>query len=107
VNYLVLHVRPYSFRDDSNRLVEGASVTYLDLSNEPDEGEKGFAPLTITATTDKARGFTEVPGYYDLSFSQRRGAKGRPQIVFDRARLVTGVDFGMEVLTDTQSQIEI
>jgi hypothetical protein len=99
MNYLVLHVRPYSFRDDGNRLVEGASLTYLDLSNEPDEGEKGFAPLTITATTEKARSFTEVPGYYELSFSQRRGAKGRPQIVFDRARLVAGADFGLGALT--------
>lgn len=100
MNYLVLHVRPYSFRDDNNKLVEGASVTYLDLTNEPDEGEKGFAPLTITASTDKTKSFTEVPGYYELGFSQRRGAKGRPQIVFDRAKLVMGADFGLEVLTD-------
>lgn len=99
MNYLVLHVRPYSFRDDNNRLVEGASVTYLDLTNEPDEGEKGFAPLTITAPTEKAKSFTEVPGYYELNFSQRRGAKGRPQIVFDRARLVMGADFSLEALT--------
>ena len=99
MNYLVLHVRPYSFRDDSNRLVEGASVTYLDFTNEPDDGEKGFAPLTITATPEKVRGFTDVPGYYELSFSQRRGAKGRPQIVFDRAKLVLPADFNLEVLT--------
>lgn len=99
MNYLVLHVRPYSFRDDNNRLVEGASVTYLDLTNEPDEGEKGFAPLTITAPTEKAKSFTEVPGYYDLNFSQRRGAKGRPQIVFDRAKLIMGAEFKLETLT--------
>lgn len=41
MTYLVIHVRPYSFRDDGNKLVEGASITYLDLDNEPDEGEKG------------------------------------------------------------------
>jgi hypothetical protein len=98
VNYFVLHVRPYSFRDDSNRLVEGASVTYLDLTNEPDEGEKGFAPLTISASPEKLKAFTEVPGYYELNFSQRRGAKGRPQIVFDRARLVAGAELSLEHL---------
>jgi hypothetical protein len=99
VKYLVLHVRPYSFRDDSNRLVEGASVTYLDLTNEPDKGEKGYAPLTISAPSDKVKGFTEVPGFYELSFSQRRGAKGRPQIVFDRARLVAGAELSLDHLT--------
>ncbi len=99
MNYLVLNVREYRFNDDSGKKVEGATVTYLDLSNEPGDGEKGYAPLSISASSDKVRDFTEVPGFYDMSFSQRRGAKGRPQIVFDRARLVTGVDFGTEVLT--------
>jgi hypothetical protein len=95
MNYLVLNVREYNFKDDNDKRVEGATVTYLDLSNEPGEGEKGFAPLTISATPDKARGFTEVPGYYEMSFTQRRGAKGRPQIVFDRARLVAPTDFNL------------
>lgn len=96
MNYLVLNVREYSFKDDNGKRVEGATVTYLDLSNEPGEGEKGYAPLSISATPEKSRDFTEVPGYYDLSFSQRRGAKGRPQIVFDRARLVSAVDFDLK-----------
>jgi hypothetical protein len=99
VNYLVLNVREYSFKDDNNRNVEGATVTYLDLTNEPGEGEKGYAPLSISATTDKLRDFTEVPGYYDMSFGQRRGAKGRPQIVFDRARLISAVDFNLKVVS--------
>ncbi len=96
MNFLVLNVREYSFKDDAGKRVEGATITYLDLSNEPDENEKGFAPLTVSASSEKARDFTTVPGYYDLSFTQRRGAKGRAQIVFDRARLVAAVDFGLE-----------
>lgn len=96
MNFLVLNVREYSFKDDAGKKVEGATITYLDLSNEPDENEKGFAPLTVSATPEKARDFTTVPGYYDLSFTQRRGAKGRAQIVFDRARLVSAVDFSLE-----------
>ncbi len=100
MSYLVLNVRGYSFKDDAGKLVEGSSVTYLDLTAEPGEGEQGFAPLTVTATPDRVGGFTEVPGYYELSFSQRRGAKGRPQIVFDSARLLLPVDLsiGMQVL---------
>ncbi len=99
MNYLVLNVRDYNFKDDSGKVVEGSSVTYLDLTSQPGEGEKGFAPLTISATPDKARGFTEVPGYYEMTFTQRRGAKGRPQIVFDRADLVMLADLSLEVLT--------
>ncbi len=107
MNYLVLNVRDYKFKDDEGKTVEGSSVTYLDLTSQPGEGEKGFAPLTVSATPDRSRGFTQVPGYYELNFSQRRGAKGRPQIVFDSARLVAGVDFGTEVFAEVQSQIEI
>ena len=80
MTYLVIHVRPYSFRDDGNKLVEGASITYLDLDNEPDEGEKGHPPLTITAPLDVAKDFIQVPGHYEMEFKQRRGAKGRPTI---------------------------
>ncbi len=88
MNYLVLNVREYSFKDDNDKRVEGATITYLDLSNEPDEGEKGFAPLSISGTLEKVRDFTEVPGYYEMNFTQRRGAKNRATLVFDRARLV-------------------
>ncbi len=87
MNYLVLNVREYSFKADDGKRVEGATVTYIDPTSEPSEGEKGFAPLSISATLDQSRTFTAVPGYYDMSFGQRRGAKGRPQIIFDAAVL--------------------
>lgn len=93
MNYLVLHARPYSFQDDNGRAVEGATITYLDLDNEPEQGEKGFAPLNISATLDQLREFSTVPGFYDMSFKQVRGAKGRPRLVFTRAALVQTVDF--------------
>jgi hypothetical protein len=98
VNYLVLNVREYSFKDDNDKRVEGATITYLDLTNEPDEGEKGFAPLSISGTLEKVRDFTEVPGYYEMNFTQRRGAKNRATLVFDRARLVAAVDFTTELV---------
>lgn len=91
MSFLVIHVRPYSFRDDNNKLVEGASVTYLDLTNVPDEGEKGFAPLTISAPLEVAKDFAQVPGHYQMEFKQRRGAKGRPTISLTGALLTGGV----------------
>lgn len=89
MSFLVLHVRPFSFRDDKNKLVEGASVTYLDPHNDTDEGEKGYAPLTITASLDVVKDFLQVPGHYQMEFRQRRGAKGRPTISLTGALLET------------------
>lgn len=93
MNYLVLHTRPYSFKDDDGRLVEGATITYLDLDNEPDQSEQGFAPLQISATLDQLRDFTSVPGFYNMNFRQARGAKGRPRLVFSTATMTQSVDF--------------
>lgn len=98
MNYLVLNVREYSFKDDNDKRVEGVTITYLDLSNEPDEGEKGFAPLAISGTLEKSRDFTEVPGYYEMNFTQRRGAKNRATLVFDRARLVAAASFDADLV---------
>lgn len=98
MNYLVLHTRPYSFKDEgTGRLVEGASITYLDLDNEPDQGEKGFAPLQISATLDQLRDFTSVPAFYNMQFKQARGQKGRGvRLVFHSATLAQPVSFGRE-----------
>lgn len=96
MNYLVLHTRPYSFKDDEGRLVEGASITYLDLDNDPDQGEKGYAPLQISATLDQLRDFTSVPGFYNMNFRQARGAKGRPRLVFHNATLTQPMSFARE-----------
>ena len=96
MNYLVLHTRPYNFKDDDGRTVEGATITYLDLDNEPDENEKGFAPLSISATLDQLRDFSSVPAFYNMNFKQARGAKGRPRLVFHNATLTQPVSFGRE-----------
>jgi hypothetical protein len=96
MSYLVLHVRPYSFKDDSDRTVEGATITYLDLGNDAEPGELGHAPLSISATLDQLRDFTNVPGFYDMNFKQVRGAKGRPRLVFADATLTQAVVFKSE-----------
>lgn len=93
MSFLVLNVRSYSFKDEEKRTVEGATITYLDLDNEPEEGEKGIAPLSISATLDQAHDFTTVPGLYDLQFKHRRGAQGKTRVVFHSATLRQAVNF--------------
>jgi hypothetical protein len=95
VNYLVLHVRPYDFKDkDSGRRVQGASLTYLDLEVPPSsqDGERGYAPIQLTIDVELVPAFTVAPGFYDLSFGQRRGLKGRPQLTLAKAKLEAPVD---------------
>lgn len=96
MNYLVLHTRPYNFKDDEGRTVEGATITYLDLDNDPDQGEKGFAPLSISAKLDQLHDFTSVPGFYNMNFRQARGANGRPRLVFANATLTQPMSFERE-----------
>lgn len=93
MNYLVLNVRNYNFKDEGGRTIEGATVTYLDLDNEPEAGERGYAPLQISATLNQAQDFTSVPGFYNIMFKQARGAKGRPRLVFHTATLTQSVNF--------------
>ncbi len=92
MNYLVLHVRPYSFTDDNKKLVEGATISYIDTTAPPREDEKGFAPLQMSVGKQELPQFTDVPGFYDMSFTLRPGVKNRPQIAFQQARLTQPVD---------------
>ncbi len=94
MSYLVLHVRPYDFNDQSSgRRVQGATVTYLDLDLPPSsQGERGYAPLQLSVDAELGAAFTHCPGFYDLSFAQRRGRQGKPQLVVTRARLEAPVD---------------
>jgi len=92
VNYLVLHVRPYSFTDDNKKLVEGATISYIDTSAPARDDEKGFAPLQMSVGKQELPQFTDVPGFYDMSFTLRPGVKNRPQIAFQQAKLTQPVD---------------
>ncbi len=93
MSYLVLNVREYSFKDDKDKAVEGATITYLDLDNEPEKGEKGLAPLQVSATIDQSRDFSDVPGFYDMQFKHKRGAQNKVRLVFDSATLKQSVSF--------------
>jgi len=93
MTYLVLHVRPFDFHSPEGQHLQGVSVSYLDLTHSPSEadGERGYAPLTLTGEPDLIKDFEQVPGRYRLDFSHRRGARGRPQVVLSGASLVEPV----------------
>ncbi len=42
--------------------------------------------------TALGRDFSQVPGYYELDFRQRRGANGKPVLVLSGAKLDTFVN---------------
>lgn len=85
--YLVLEVRPYDFTSDGQHL-EGVKVTYLDLGSPAEGNARGFSPLSVTAAPGLDAQFGKVPGFYELDFRQRAGARGRPQLVLTGAHLV-------------------
>jgi hypothetical protein len=86
--YLVLHVRPYDFEAEEGRRVRGATVTYIDPETPiTADGERGRPPLSLSVEPGIERELTDVPGFYDLTFAQRRGKNGRPQLVLSGARL--------------------
>lgn len=94
MKYLVLNVRSWSVKDENTGVQrDGGTVTYIDLSSRPERGEKGQPVLQLTIDAEQVRDFTEAPGLYDMSFSQRRGARGKATIAFDRAVLAQPVSF--------------
>lgn len=94
MNYLVLHVRPYSFEADDGKHVSGASVTYLDLGAPVERGEVGHPPLTMSVSDDVAKSFPQAPALYDLDFRHRRGKGGKPVLTLAGARLKHPVNLG-------------
>lgn len=88
MSYLVLHVRPWALNDEvTKELREGLTVTYIDPTTPPQEGEVGIPPLNITGDKGLMPSFSSAPGLYDLSFTQRRGKGGKPQLVLNGANL--------------------
>jgi len=92
VSFLVLHVRPYDFETEDGKHLQGASVTYLDLSGPVEKGEVGHAPLTMSVGQELVHSFTEAPALYDLDFRQRRGKGGKPVLLLAGARMERGVN---------------
>lgn len=93
MSYLVLYVRPYDFKNKQGEHIQGATLTYLDLSMEPTGDERGHAPLNLSVDRQTASQFTTAPAFYDLDFRQKRGKDGKPQIVLVGGTLSQPVNF--------------
>lgn len=91
MNYLVLHVRDYDFEDDSGGRVQGATISYLDLSAPAEQGELGFPPLQLSTSREVGRQFSDAPGFYDMNFVQKRGKGGKARLVLTGAKFLSSL----------------
>lgn len=82
---LVIYARQFDFEDDNKRRIQGGKIHYIDPTTSPADGEQGFPPLELSVDTSMMPNFTEVPGVYDLEFTQRRGRNNRPTLVLTKA----------------------
>lgn len=96
MNYLVLYIRPFSFKDDQGKQLEGATVHYLDPQALPLEGEVGCPPFQATVSLEASKGFQKAPAFYDLDFRKRRTSKGKQEAVLVGGKYLA--DFSFEAV---------
>ncbi len=89
---LVLSARQYDFKNDAGEAVEGVTVNYLTLDSPVDTETRGCPPLTINAAPQMWKQLENLPGFYDLDFKQRPGAKGKPVLMVTGAHYVAPLD---------------
>ncbi|ONI42170.1 hypothetical protein [Candidatus Pelagibacter communis] len=65
---LVLFIRPYSFFDERDKVIEGITVYYVNVS--PSNGVQGYGYLPMKANLDisKSSSFKDISGLYDGIF---------------------------------------
>ena len=61
---------------------EGVTLSYIDLSmsDVAEPGRRGADVFNISGSKDLWDACGSLPGFYDVSFGQRPGKGGRPQI---------------------------
>ncbi len=98
MTYLVLHVRDFDFKSDrDNERVQGSSVTYIDLTAEPEKNERGCSPVKVSVKPNVGQRFTTVPGWYQLDFTMRSGRDGKPRVELVGAKLESPADFAQSI----------
>ena len=80
MEYLVLSARRYDFKDDGGKTVEGVTVNYCDLDEEPDGDRLGLTQLSISGPRETWAQLQAVPGFYRMDFKQRPGRGGKPTL---------------------------
>lgn len=72
---LVLYVRPYNFKDEAGRALEGVTVYYLNNSSTADPNS-GFGYQPLKANVVNMDGISTVPGIYQANFTPFGTSKG-------------------------------
>jgi hypothetical protein len=93
---LVLYVSPYDFKNEAGQRINGLTVEYLDLDQNPNEhareSTKGLTVFKDTMEPDALEHFSVVPGLYELSYRKIRDAKGKQATRVNGAKLVKGIN---------------
>lgn len=92
--FLVLAIKPYEFKSGDGEKVSGMNVQYINpFEKFEEESIEGFPVYTARLDKDKQRHFNTVPGFYDLDFSMRPGAKGKAELSLKSASFAGAVEF--------------
>lgn len=89
--FLVVGLQSFNFKDDSGRVIKGNTIYFLDKSNS--ESYRGLKVGKISVSDGLLKGFTVLPGFYDLDFSVRVGAGGKTVATVDSVDYISDVNF--------------
>jgi hypothetical protein len=82
MEYLVQALNNWKFEDEKTKEIkEGVTVYYIDNRPTNDDGKLGYFPIKVTASIEIRKDIQKVPGYYDLDFSMKPDAKGKPTLL--------------------------
>ena len=75
--YLVLGIKKISFQPEgTTRKIKGVQCYFLDPLEEEEENTKGYQVMKSFSSQVSMENFGEIPGYYDLKFSEKPGKYG-------------------------------
>lgn len=97
---IVLAARRYGFMDEEKGAkVEGVTLTYFDPEAErhvAGEDRLGVDLMTISGDLGNFDRLREVPGLYELAFTQRPGKGGRPTLALAGVHFVEAISLAAE-----------
>lgn len=86
---LVTGFNSYSFSEaNTNRPISGTNMYYLDPSQPANIGQVGILPVKVSVPSSLTYALSKAPAYYDIDFSTRPNAQGKPQLVLSSLEFV-------------------
>lgn len=90
---LVLHYNHYSFVDkETGERIEGQNCMVIDPEQPAGPGGHGYPVTKVNVPAHLAHEFVEAPAFYDLTYSIRPGAGGKPSVRLATAKLLSAIE---------------